>query len=284
MRPLAKLDSHPGAIWSLWDVIEKFGDLVAMAINSLAMAERACAAPPTPLIANPVAGAFHESFAPSDPLGDALETAILRVRQLSVYADWDSLEPAIKRLESGAAYLSRDLLRRDILSLRLRIQDDLKQEFFFHLSPADVPLYGAAQPFGELVARKFPKAIEDISEAAKCLALQRPTAAVFHLMRVMELALRALAVKLEVSGIDPDAENWNKITDHVNKAITALPGKSAADQKRKARFGAVCAHLNSVRIAWRNEVMHPKQSYTREEAHAIFAAVRAFMIDLAALK
>ena len=55
-------------------------------------------------------------------------------------------------------------------------------------------------------------------------------------------------------------------------------------EARKAKYGAVLAHLNSVRIAWRNEVMHPKQSYTREEAHTIFQAVRAFMIYLAELQ
>jgi hypothetical protein len=101
---------------------------------------------------------------------------------------------------------------------------------------------------------------------------------------VMELALRAMAAKLKITTIDPNVESWNKITDHANKAVTALPAKSALERTRKAKFGAVLAHLNSVRIAWRNEVMHPKQSYTREEAHTIFQAVRAFMIDLADLK
>lgn len=166
----------------------------------------------------------------------------------------------------------------------MEIRDALESEHFFHLTQADVSLYVSDEPFGSEVTRKFPRAAEDVAEGAKCLALQRPTAAVFHLMRVMELALRALAKKLKVTTINPETESWNKITDHVNKAINALPAKTAPEQARKAKLGTISAHLNSVRIAWRNEVMHPKQSYTREEAHVIFAAVRAFMIDLAALK
>jgi hypothetical protein len=259
-------------LWSLWDMIERYGHLVFAAINSLAMTERLCAGDLTP----------PDSV--YDPVPDATAAAIDAVRRLAILADWDGLEPAVARLESRVGYLDRSLLGHEVQALRLRIQDDLQHEFFFHLSQADVPLYRGAEPFGELVSRKFPKAIEDIAEGAKCLALQRSTAAVFHLMRVMELALRALATKLKVSAIDPEAESWNKITDHVNRAVNALPAKTAPEQARKAKFGAVLAHLNSVRIAWRNEVMHPKQSYTREEAHAIFAAVRAFMIDLAALK
>jgi hypothetical protein len=162
--------------------------------------------------------------------------------------------------------------------------DVLDHEFYFHVDQFDVPLYRADEPFGSKVSAKFPKAVEDIAEAAKCLALQRSTAAVFHLMRVMELALRAFATKIKVTTIDPNTATWNKISDHVNRAINALPAQTATEQARKAKLGSVSAHLNSVRIAWRNEVMHPKQSYSREEAHAIFNAVRAFMIDLAALK
>jgi len=38
-----------------------------------------------------------------------------------------------------------------------------------------------------------------------------------------------------------------------------------------------------VKIAWRNEVMHPKQNYTPEQAHEIYRNVRTFVRDLAGL-
>jgi len=203
----------------------------------------------------------------------------------------DDLLPEIDRLQTDLNRSSDALNAHQISAigqalkhLIARVKDALDGEFFFHVDGRDVPLYKADEPFGPDVTLKFPLAAEDIAEAAKCLALQRSTACVFHLMRVMEIALRALAVKLKVTSIDPNVENWNKITDHVNKALNTLPAKTAAEHSRKAKMGAVIAHLNSVRVAWRNEVMHPKQSYSREEAHTIFAAVRVFMIDLAVLK
>lgn len=213
--------------------------------------------------------------------------ASFRLRQALIYADMQEHIPSLDRLDfsiDGHAPMPLPNLSQAVMHTLSGIRDSLMSEFFFHLDQHDVPLYQASEPFGEAVGKRFPKAAEDIAEAAKCLALQRPTAAVFHLMRVMETALRALAVKLKITAIDPGVESWNKITDHVNKAINALPGKTAPEQARKAKFGAASAHLNSVRIAWRNEVMHPKQSYSREEAHTIFAAVRGFMIDLATLK
>ena len=38
-----------------------------------------------------------------------------------------------------------------------------------------------------------------------------------------------------------------------------------------------------MKLAWRNEVMHPKQTYTEEEALEVFAASKAFMRELASV-
>ena len=54
----------------------------------------------------------------------------------------------------------------------------------------------APEPFGDKVATAFPSARFDICEAADCLALERSTAAAFHLMRAVEWGMRALCVDL----------------------------------------------------------------------------------------
>jgi len=230
---------------------------------------------------------MHGNEPPEPGIRSLAKDGSFRLRQALILADMGVLIPSLDRLDvaiGGQGAMPLMNLSQAIMHTLSGIRDHLSSEYFFHLDQSDVPLYLTQEPFGSDVTRKFPKATEDIAEAAKSLALQRPTAAVFHLMRVMELALRALAKKLKVTTIDPNVESWNKITDHVNKAINGLPAKTTPEQSRKTKFGAVSAHLNSVRIAWRNEVMHPKQSYSREEAHTIFNAVRAFMIDLAALR
>lgn len=131
-----------------------------------------------------------------------------------------------------------------------------------------------------MVSEKFPKAVEDIAEAGKCVALQRTTACVFHLMRAMELGVQALGKKLKVK-INVQTETWHQIMLHVNKSVEALPSKIHAQKQKKSAYAEVAAHLQSVRLAWRNEVMHPKQTYTRQEAFDIFNATRVFMNSLA---
>ena len=163
-----------------------------------------------------------------------------------------------------------------ILELYNRLHDDLEARVFISIPAELTPLYQQDEcAFGRNVADAFPLAIEDIGEASKCLALGRSTAAVFHLMRAMECAVQRLSTKLEIQNVDRE---WGKLLSDIAKAIEAMP--KGADRNK---WSESHTHLYHVKQAWRNDTMHPKQTYTFEEAKAIFEAVKAFMNDLSAL-
>ncbi len=130
--------------------------------------------------------------------------------------------------------------------------------------------------FGYEVENVFPKASEEITEAALCLAFSRPTAAVFHLMRAMELSVQRLAEALGKS--NPNEKVWGVILSDINAAIEAMPKGPARDA-----WSASHTHLYHVKQAWRNDTMHPKTTYTEEQAQNVFDAVRSFMAHLATL-
>lgn len=170
------------------------------------------------------------------------------------------------------------LWERFCTEIQTRIIDDLSQRWFLHVPPSSVDLYRQpTPPFGIEVENKFPQMSEDISEAAKCLALQRSTAVVFHLMRVMELGTQSFGTKLGIALTDD--KNWQNILDEVNKNIKSRDHKLP---ETKA-YAEAASHLYNVKVAWRNEVMHPKQTYTTEEADTIFRSVKTFTIDLGGL-
>ncbi len=158
-----------------------------------------------------------------------------------------------------------------------RLMDECELFHFISLSSEDSKYYEPKNSLlGQNVDDKIPGVVEDVSEAGKCLGLHRSTAAVFHLMRVMESGVQAFGAKL---GIDLVSEKvWQVILDQVNSAIRALGKDPLAKQ-----YASVSAHLYTVKLAWRNEVMHPKATYTHEEAEGIFRAVRSFMNDLVTL-
>ena len=95
-------------------------------------------------------------------------------------------------------------------------------------------------------------------------------------MRVMEIGTQKLGDKLGVQFASE--KNWQNILDEVNKAIKAM---NKATQTKA--YAAAASHLYNVKLAWRNEVMHPKQTYTHDEATKVPAAVDAFIRDLASI-
>lgn len=260
-------------------MIERYALLAANTVGALAVAEEIWLRPTL----GTVAGALDQNAVSLDGKKSVAEQAIHHVRQLRILADWDGIEPQIGRLEDRISWAPHHETAVAFRALNDRVRDELDHEFFFRLDRGDVPLYGQVAPFGVSVAEKFPGAADDIKAAGNCLALHQATACVFHLMRVMELGVQALARKLNVTAIDPGTETWGTIVDHINVALNSLPAKVEAQKQWKAQIGSVIAHLNAVRIATRNEVMHPKQTYTREQGHEVFNATRIFMRDLAGL-
>jgi HEPN domain-containing protein len=160
-----------------------------------------------------------------------------------------------------------------------RIVDELETVSLLRLPPHLATFYGDDPHFGQDVANKFSKATSDIQEGAKCLALGRTTASVFHLMRVMEFAVQYLGRRLNIDLVNE--KNWHNILDEVDKAIKGLPTKTSRQKGIRNRFAEASAHLRMVKDAWRNDVMHPKETYTEEEAERVFRNVKDFMIHLA---
>jgi hypothetical protein len=155
--------------------------------------------------------------------------------------------------------------------------------------------------FGDEVAKRFPNAVDDIRAAGNCLAVGCDTAAVFHLMRVVEHGLRAFAKHLGVRrmihqkrsslGIvigkryTPVAyETWDKILNslpkRVEKRLNRLrPGPTK--QQWQGFYSTVLIDINAIREAWRNHVMHTRQDVTPLEAEGIKVRVEGIMHTLA---
>lgn len=171
----------------------------------------------------------------------------------------------------------RDLAK----DLFLRLTDEMQQTHFISISADKAKFFSEINLFGAEVGKRFPNATTDIEEAGKCLALGRTTAAVFHLMRVMEKGLQSFAARLNVSRIQDT--NWQTILDQATSEVKKLPNTTTKERRKIAKYHSVLAHLSSVKTAWRNEVMHPKDTYTEEQAEDIFNHVRAFMRELTTL-
>ena len=188
-----------------------------------------------------------------------------------------SLERLSEALRKGQ--MTYEEVKAGVNDVLDRMNDETFSQLFIQI-PSEVASYYADDPqFGEQAASRFPKITEDIQEAAKCFAVGRYTACVFHLMRVTEFAVQQLGKRLAINLVGE--KNWANILDEVDKAIKVLPIKNSHQKAKRNRLAEASAHLRMVKDAWRNDVMHPKETYTEEEAERVFRNVKDFMVHLA---
>jgi hypothetical protein len=182
--------------------------------------------------------------------------------------------------------ISNEDLAHLVDDLSTRMEDECKRIVFLALSHRDAQYFSPEIPiFGVDYSTKFvTEGVFEADEAAKCLALGRPTAAVFHLMRVMEVGIKAMSRCLAIPDpIKPVDRNWGRILEKIQKEGIQKHWPNVSDRTHGdgALFEELYVSLEAVRNPWRNATMHVENKYTDDEAEHILVAVRGFMKKLA---
>jgi hypothetical protein len=197
-----------------------------------------------------------------------------------------SLMSANRLLETitAAGGFTWDSVRLGWQEVHDRLLDELGLPKVLVLSPHEADRYAPAVPlFGSEFETKFPaQGVFELDEAAKCMALSRPTAAVFHLMRVLEVAIRALARCLGIPDPIGGDRSWGTLLKAIRAAIDAKwPTVAARTSGDGAFFDALYASLDAVKNPWRNAAMHVEDKKTDAETEMIFSAIKGFLMKLA---
>jgi hypothetical protein len=208
-----------------------------------------------------------------------IQKALKNIRRICTLANLgDAIRPEIKRFLTALKDKPIVDMAQRCDHLRNRILDELAKEFYFQVHRLDVPFYEPDAPFGEAVAKKFKRAAGDIRSAGNCLALRQPTACVFHLMRALEIAVRQLGRKLNLT-ITPQT-TWRQMTGQMDPKIKSMPTATETQKRKKNNWEAASMNLHHVGSVWRNNTMHPAASYTQDQARDVFTATRVFMNGL----
>jgi hypothetical protein len=159
------------------------------------------------------------------------------------------------------------------------VKEEMKLNLFLLISQDRAKYYNPDKPiWGTEIADKLADTIEDIVESNNCYSLDRHTACVFHLMRIMEKSLQKYTEKLGISLSSICDEKWQIIINQIRGQLNKLFPKHGDSVRTKHE--SILGHLETVKIAWRNPTMHPKATYTEEEAKSLLNAVEIFMKDL----
>jgi len=136
--------------------------------------------------------------------------------------------------------------------------------------------------FSSKVRDAFPSAVPDIRESGNCLAADCNTASVFHLMRVAEYGLRALAHdrRIRLDKNKPiDLATWEDLLvklEDAEDAIRTFP-RTAAREAQFDFFHGANMEVKRFKNKFRNRVMHTRESYDRHDGMSAFDHVKAFM-------
>lgn len=210
-------------------------------------------------------------------------TIALMAEQLAVLgaqSAWVAANRFVGQLDNPDHRFSYRELKSPLQDIESRFSDHLGFIKLFVVRGEQMPLLGtAAELLGEQTAARFRGAWFDSEEAAKCILVQRPTAAVFHSMRMLEIGIKSLAKRLGIENpVKPSQRNWGVILSQVRAKIDAdYPAGERLGGSEGAFFDKLYATLDAVKNPWRNETMHVEGVYQDGEARHILLNTIAFL-------
>jgi hypothetical protein len=137
------------------------------------------------------------------------------------------------------------------------------------------------------VVQRFPSASDDIECAYLCFVLDCYAASMFHLMRVVEVAVLELGKLCGMSDLNP---SWGAVLQQVEKIVlrTKYDEVDPKVQPHRKMLEGLLPQMQAIQRAWRNKFAHvgtkivPTDSAINEQvASEILTAVEAFMRQLA---
>lgn len=235
-------------------------------------------------------GQGERTLASMEPMRAGIERTLTQLlRNMDAVPLSFTLRSKIESLLKRTQALSENFRISQAEALLKELHNDIVrfygEQYSLEIGSKDRWLYEQADPvFGRQVEEAFAECSFDVSAAGRCLALNEWTAAVFHLMRVLERGLHRLASDLEVPmSAAVEYENWRNIIDSIEKTIRSMEqlpkGQEKSDKLRV--YSAMAANLWLVKEAWRNHVAHSRAIYDQRMAMNIFNHTKAFMEELA---
>ena len=218
--------------------------------------------------------------------GDQLKRPIAIIEGLRTFFNYHGMPDCEQSANSAIGQLSQILTDVSaaaaiLLSFRESVIRNLKRRQFVLVPEERSEYLDHPHLFGEQVSYAFPLAKNDISQAGNCLAVECCTACVFHLMRVVEHGIRALANDRDVNISKGPIElaTWEQLIKELEKseaAIQQYPKTLAREAQLNFYHGAMI-EVRAFKNKFRNSVMHTRDEYDLHEAMSAFTHVRTFM-------
>jgi len=219
---------------------------------------------------------------------DDLTTALMEMRAECLKLDLAHTPDLMSHIEAEVHRKGKDYTYADMMNhldtLSFSFAEELRKSSCFRIANEKDKYFQKYDLFGAKVNTAFPSCADEIEKAGTCYALEQNEACVFHCMRVLERALRALAKKLNVTFSGTlDLQNWQNIIEAIEAAIKNLEKlpKSQFKSETLKLFSQAAMQFRWFKEAWRNHVMHGRDVYDQGKSRSILDHVQELMQALA---
>lgn len=183
-----------------------------------------------------------------------------------------------RRVDASAA-------ETELLHIEQQLLQDMHEFLFLQVDAEYRDDIDNEKWFGEKVSESFSTVNNDVRDAGNCFTVGLWTAAVFHLMRVAERGLRALAYdrRVRVPKGPLELANWEEIIRELEKAEDAIKQfpKTLARESQYKFYHSAMMELRALKNVYRNPGMHTRAAFNEHEAKACLEHVRSLMQTLA---
>jgi hypothetical protein len=176
-------------------------------------------------------------------------------------------------------------VRSTVEHLAVVLQQELSRHFFAYIDLEKAKYMKSWDEFirdppcGHEAAGAFPDSLRDVMLAGNCFACGFDDACAYHLMRVLEKGLEALA---SVFSEPFKYENWHTVIERLESRIRKMDPSFGPDWKTRQKFySEVACEFMFFKDAWRNHVMHGREEFDPERAKNVYEHVCEFMKRLA---
>jgi hypothetical protein len=290
---------HPGEPWSSWDLMKRFfvGNTGKAFAQLIQLAERASNEPSDEVISDALKEFALEALVTTRSTIHFL--GLTETKSCVERVEWRLNNEKIPNKEIHYSFHHLTRLMQSELEKQYTFALDQEKEKYFRDTALGIELYplvaglGFPQPipplFSDQAQRAFPSMAMDLIEAGRCLALERNNAAIYHLMQVAEIGLRALAwdrrVQVERGKnkviIPLNYAQWGEIIGKLIETIKEIDHwqRSKAIKEEAKRFYTVALfEVESFNEIYRKHISHARgELYPPETAISCWGHVSRFM-------
>lgn len=179
------------------------------------------------------------------------------------------------------------VIESELHGLLNAFRNETEEKKFVYLESDKIKFLKRKHLFGKAVTKNFPTAKTEIENAGTCIAVGMTTAAVFHLMRAAEIAVRELARHLDVDGSKIqgglDHADCGKLTGEIDKKLKQLRLEPRGTKRSDDLdfYGDLLGEFNAFKDLWRTPLVHMVKQANESEAMGVLIRVRSFMQRLA---